>query len=167
VTAEELAAIGAREVALAQVDVRLDVLDSLGRHPLLPPTAPNTWTVQDGLEWLWLGPDEWLVLAEPDAAGEVVARLEAALEGLHRSIVDVSASRAVLELGGERRLDLLAHGCGLDLHPRSWSEGRCAQTLLGRVPVLLQEGEGATRVFVRPSFARWLVAWLSAAAEPG
>jgi sarcosine oxidase subunit gamma len=166
VTAEELEAIGAREVLLGQVDVRLDALDSLGRHPLLPPTVPNTWAVEDGLEWLWLGPDEWLVLAEPDAATDVVARLEAALGGLHRSIVDVSASRTVLDLAGEGRLDLLAHGCGLDLDPRSWGSGRCAQTLLGRVPVLLQERGASTRVFVRPSFARWLVAWLSAVAGP-
>jgi sarcosine oxidase subunit gamma len=81
-------------------------------------------------------------------------------------VVDVSAYRAVVELAGEDRFDLLAQGCGLDLHPRSWRDGRCAQTLLGRVPVLLQERDDATRVFVRTSFANHLAGWLLRAAAP-
>jgi sarcosine oxidase subunit gamma len=40
----------------------------------------------------------------------------------------------------------------------------CAQTLLARVPVILQERDLATRVFVRPSFAGYLVDWLLDAA---
>jgi sarcosine oxidase gamma subunit len=39
----------------------------------------------------------------------------------------------------------------------------CAQTLLARVPVLLQERERATRLFVRASFAGHLLSWLSQA----
>ena len=34
------------------------------------------------------------------------------------------------------------------------------QTLLARVPVILQERGDATRVFVRPSFADWLRSWM-------
>jgi sarcosine oxidase subunit gamma len=75
-------------------------------------------------------------------------------------VVDVSANRTVVELAGDGRFDLLAQGCALDLHPRAWRPGRCAQTLLARVPVLLQEREGATRVFVRASFAAHLAGWL-------
>jgi sarcosine oxidase gamma subunit len=37
----------------------------------------------------------------------------------------------------------------------------CAQTLLARIPVLLQERGDATRVFVRSSFAGYLVTWLA------
>src|SRR5207244_8831636 len=87
--------------------------------------------------------------------------LEDALGGLHRSIVDVSASRAVFELNDADRHDILAQGCGLDLHPRFWWDGMCAQTLLARVPVILQETHDATRVFVRPSFVRYLADWLA------
>jgi sarcosine oxidase gamma subunit len=43
----------------------------------------------------------------------------------------------------------------------------CAQTLLAKIPVLLQEREGATRIFVRPSFAGYLTAWLARVAEMG
>jgi sarcosine oxidase subunit gamma len=151
-------------VSLAQIDVRLDVRESLGHHALALPTIPNTWAVEDGLEWLWLGPDEWLVLSDPREAARVVQRLEAALAGAHHSVLDVSAGRVAIELDGEGRRDLLANGCGLDLHPRSWRAGMCAQTLLARVPVVLQEREGATRLLVRTSFAGYLAGWLSAIA---
>jgi sarcosine oxidase subunit gamma len=161
-----LEAIGATEMRRAQVDVRIDMRQALGSHPLLPPTVPNTWSVERGGEWLWLGPDEWLVLADPDPPepARLIAELEAALEGTHHSVVDVSAGRTAIELGRADRHDLLARGCGLDLHPRSWRPGTCAQTLLARVPVILQEREAATLLLVRPSFAGYLVAWLLDAA---
>jgi sarcosine oxidase subunit gamma len=165
---DDLAVVGAAEVPfLAQVAVRIDVRGALGPHPLAgepggPPTAPNTWSAVGDREWLWLGPDEWLVLGPAGSAAGIVDELEERLAGRHHSVVDVSANRAALELSEADRLELLAQGCGLDLHPRSWTPGRCAQTLLAGVPVLLQERDRATRIFVRPSFAGWLVDWLLA-----
>ncbi len=161
--AGELAAAGAAEVAFpAQVSLRLDPAEA-ARVPFALPPAPNTWSRGDGRETLWLGPDEWLVVAEPGSARVLVEELERALDGLHRSVVDVSANRAVLELAGADRFELLTQGCRLDLHPRAWRDGSCAQTLLGRVPVLLQERDHATRIFVRASLAAHLADWLVAA----
>jgi len=156
----------------AQVDLRVAASEVGPRVHL--PLEPNTWlggllallkpnsrSPGTGMwEWLWLGPDEWLGVCPMVWTSEVMQFLEGALAGRHRSIVDVSAGRAVIDLGGERRHELLSHGCGLDLHPRSWNLGMCAQTLLARVPVILQEHERATSVFVRPSFAEWLRGWL-------
>ena len=162
----DLGAAGAREVGyLAQVSLRAEA--SLApRVPFPLPLEPNTWSRGDGREALWLGPDEWLVVAGPGQAPAIVAELEAALDGAHRSVVDVSAYRTVVELAGDRRYDLFTQGCGLDLHPRSWRDGRCAQTLLARAPVLLQERDHATRIFVRASFATHLAAWLLRASAP-
>ena len=159
--ARDLAAVGAAEVAfLAQVGLRADPALA-SRLPFPLPLEPNTWTASGGREVLWLGPDEWLVVAEPGSAPAVAAEVGGALAGRHHSLVDVSASRAVLELSGEDRHERLAEGCGLDLHPRAWRPGCCAQTLLARVPVLLQERDRATRVFVRASFAGHLADWLA------
>ena len=77
-------------------------------------------------------------------------------------MVDVSANRAVFELGGPSRLERLAIACPIDLHPRSWGDGRCAQTVFGAAQVLLHERDDATRVFVRPSFAGYVVDLLDA-----
>jgi sarcosine oxidase subunit gamma len=158
--AGDLAAAGAVEVAfLAQVDLRVDPALA-ARLPLALPLAPGTWRATGAREALWLGPDQWLVVAAPGAAAAVAGELERALAGAHASVVDVSANRAVLELAGEDRFDLLTQGCGLDLHPRAWGDGSCAQTLLARVPVLLQERGRATRLFVRASMAGHLAGWL-------
>ena len=102
----------------------------------------------------------------PGAASVIVDEVEASLAGLHRSVVDVSANRAVIELAGSSRHDLLSSACSIDLHPRSWGGGRCAQSVFGGAQVLLHEREGATRLFVRPSFADYVVDLLLVSVGP-
>ncbi len=164
---DALARIGAREMPfLAQLSLRIDVREALGPHPFEPPDVPNTWSTLNEREFLWLGPDEWLVLGSPGTQGEITAWLESLLEGHLHSIVEVSANRAVFELTGADRHELLSTGCPLDLHPRSWGPGRCAQTVFGSAQILLQERDEATRVFVRPSFAGYVISlFLNSAPE--
>jgi sarcosine oxidase subunit gamma len=160
----DLDRIDARELAfVSQVDVRVEQgsVATLGF-----PTEPNTARTSGDRDVLWLGPDEWLVVSGPGAAGTIAAELEASLDGLHRSVVDVSANRAVIELSGPSRHDLLSSACPLDLHPRSWGDGRCAQSVFGAAQVLLHEREGTTRLFVRPTFAGYVVDLLLAVAPP-
>jgi sarcosine oxidase subunit gamma len=144
---------------LAQVDVRLDA-GAVARAPHPLPTRPNTAWEEGPRAALWLGPDEWLVLGPPGAGPEIVAEYQRALDGLHRSIVDVSANRVALEVSGPRAMDVMAKGCGLDLDRRAWTAGSCAQTLLARVPVILHEREETTGVLIRPSYSGYLVDWL-------
>jgi sarcosine oxidase, subunit gamma len=127
-----------------------------------PPVAPNTVAVSGDIDVLWLGPDEWLVAAPAAIASALAERLEAALAGLHHSLIDVSASRVVLELEGAEARAVLAQGMSLDLHPRAFGSGRCAQTGLARVPVILQQIDAVPRfrIFVRASFAPYVAEWL-------
>jgi sarcosine oxidase, subunit gamma len=148
----------------AQLDLRLDPGEA-GRLPFALPLEPNTVTdVGDGAAALWLGPDEWLIVGDAGSLGGLAEAIGHALTGVHHSVVDVSANRVTLELSGGDRFDLFSAGCGLDLHPRAWSAGQCAQTLLARVPVILWERTDTTRVLVRPSFADYLADWLAAQA---
>lgn len=154
----DLARIGARELAfLSQLSVRVP---GGGEASVPLPTSPNTWIEHDRRDVLWLGPDEWLVVASPGSEPEILEEFERGLAGADHALVDVSANRAAIELEGDGRLGLLEQGCGLDLNPSMWREGMCAQTLLAHIPVILQERDGATRVFVRPSFAGSLLDWL-------
>jgi sarcosine oxidase subunit gamma len=158
---DALGRIAASELAFAaQVSLRLDPRSVDGAGPWSLPA--NTWLEDDGREALWLGPDEWLIVGARGTAAAVVDDFARRLVAVPHSIVDVSANRAVIELTGDRRSAMLAQGCSIDLHPRSWRAGMCAQTLLAHVPVILQERTDATRVFVRPSYAEWLVAWMLA-----
>ena len=151
---------------LAQVDLRLDPAE-VARVPYPLPLEPNTAWEDGPRAALWLGPDEWLILGRPGDAPRIVAELEAALAVTPHSVVDVSANRVALEISGPGAKELLSAGCSLDLDPRGgWIAGRCAQTLLAPVPVILHERQEATRVLVRPSFAGYLVDWLIQAAAP-
>ena len=83
------------------------------------------------------------------------------------SVTDVSAQRTTLLVTGPRAHDLLAHGCPLDLHPRTFGPGRCAQTTLGRTQIVLvarDEPRAGFWVLVRSSFAGYLTDWLLDAA---
>jgi len=143
-------------IDLAQIDVRA-VAD------LLPFAAPveNAVSAWDDRDILWLGPDEWLVVAVPKAAPTIVRELEDALSGHHRSILDVSANRIVFELIDG--LEELSSGCGVDLHPTRWRPGMCAQTLFGMAQVILHQRDARrARVFVRPSFERYVIDRLAA-----
>ena len=167
---------GLREVPfLAQVDLRADAADEAVTARLRavigtrPPTAPNTVAGDlTGIHALWLGPDEWLVVGPPTAEEELERRLRGALDVAHGSVVDVSANRTILELSGLRARAVLEGGCSIDLHPRAFGPNRCAQTLLGRANVILQQltDEPLYRIFVRPSFAVYLATWLTGALEP-
>jgi sarcosine oxidase subunit gamma len=171
---DDLSAIGARTGGgvvvehvplLAQVDVRLASEDT-GRAPYALPIEPNTSWEAAARAALWLGPDEWLILGPSGAGPEIVRELEAAFDGLHRSIMDVSANRVALEVSGPRVKEILSKGCALDLHERSWRPGMCAQTMLAGAQVILNERSDTTGILVRPSFADYLVDWLIDATGP-
>lgn len=157
-------AVTLREVPfLTQVNVRAD--DAAARALGLP-REPNTTRAATpspaGGErtLVWLGPDEWLVVA-PDGEAGVIARELEAREAGWVSTVDLSANRTAIEVAGPRVRDLLAAGCSLDLHPRAFGPGRCAQTMLARAQVILEaRGDDAFRLFVRGSFAVYLATWL-------
>ena len=153
------AATAAEVPFLGQVDLRVSTEVS---GNLALPRVPNTVLAAGDRAALWLGPDEWLITGAPGSAPAIAAEVAAALAGVASSIVDVSANRAVLDLSGPAALDVLARGCPLDL--RSWWAGLCAQTILGKTQVILDQRVNATRIYVRPSFANYLVDWLRAAA---
>ncbi len=124
---------------------------------------------------VWLGPGWWLLDA-PEAASSGSAELESALVQRLRGVglvsaVEVSAGFCILELVGPCAPDVLAHGCSIDLHPRAFRPDHTARTMLAKAQVVLaQVGSPANvsaptyRIWVRTSFARYLVAWLVDAA---
>ncbi|MFJ8361149.1 sarcosine oxidase subunit gamma [Streptomyces sp. NPDC093984] len=161
---------------LAQVNVRLDAkspaADAVGLAlGFQLPLEPNTVVRAGDLTAVWLGPDEWLLVGPPGTQRELEGRIRAAAGGEPVSVTDVSAQRTTLLVAGPRARDLLSHGCALDLHPRAFGPGRCAQTTLARTQVVLvarDEARAGFWVLVRSSFAGYLTDWLlDAAVEYG
>lgn len=165
---------GAVEVPfLAQVDVRANprdaaVLDRVAAVlGVALPLEANTVAGTGKRHALWLGPDEWLVIGTPGSEAELERALRDALASTPGgAVVDVSANRTTIELAGPAAREILESGCSIDLHPRAFGPGCCAQTLLARANVVIWQltSEPRYRLLVRPSFAPYLAAWLADAA---
>lgn len=131
-----------------------------------PPAEPNTVASEGQIDLFWSGPDEWLAVVWQGDPGELARRLAEALAGRHTAVTDVTAGNAVLDLAGPGARALLARGCPLDLHPRVFPVGRCAQSVLGHASVLLhlRDPEPAFTLLVRRSMAGYLWRWLEVVA---
>jgi sarcosine oxidase subunit gamma len=157
---------------LAQVNVRLDAkspaADAVGLAlGLQLPLEPNTVVHAGDVTAVWLGPDEWLLVGRAGTERDLEGRIRSAAGDEPVAVTDVSAQRTTLLVAGPRARDLLSHGCALDLHPRAFGPGRCAQTTLARAQVVLvarDESRAGFWVLVRSSFAGYLVDWLLDAA---
>jgi sarcosine oxidase subunit gamma len=163
---------GARGVTLTEwpfltmvnlrVDPAAEAADRVGKALGTPlPRQCGHTTAAGPHTVVWLGPDEWLVLSQADAAA-VTSELREALDGAPGSVVDVSANRTTLELSGPAARQVLEKGCPLDLHPRAFGPGRAVSTTVGPVATLLWQTDDVPtyRLFPRSSFADHLARWL-------
>lgn len=131
------------------------------------PTASNTVSTGAGLTAFWLGPDEWLVVGAPGREGALAKELREALAGQHFSVVDVTEARTVIAVSGRNAQDALQKGTPLDLHPKVFRAGLCAQTGLSKANVILHRltDEPRFEIYVTISFADYLWNWLERAAD--
>lgn len=132
-----------------------------------PPVAPNTVAVAGENGIFWLGPDEWLVVTPPGRQGDIEAALAGALEGPHVSIADGTDARTTIRLHGANARNVLMKGCPLDLHPRVFGPGQCAQSIIAKADVLIHQIDDAPTydLYVLCSFSRYLWDWLADATK--
>jgi sarcosine oxidase subunit gamma len=136
---------------------------------VVPPAAPNSVAVREELAVLWLAPDEWLLIATGGAEG-VEGALEDKLSGVFATVVDLSDNYVCIRIEGANARRVLQKGWTLDLHPRAFGIGQCAQSMLAHAPVILRQISDAPgyELMVRPSFAKYTWDWLvDASAEYG
>jgi sarcosine oxidase subunit alpha len=103
---------------------------------VLLPTVPCRSVIARDRAALWLGPDEWLIVA-PETAADLAATAIKAAGGHPASIVDVSHRSSTLELTGPRAAWCLNAFCALDLGVHSFPVGMCSRTLLGQAEIVL------------------------------
>jgi sarcosine oxidase, subunit gamma len=120
-----------------------------------PPAKPNTVARGKGYDVLWLGPDEWLVRSDAAVpAGVLEAKLAGAFGDAWATAVDVGSGYTVVEIDGARTREVLSRGCPLDLHPRMFKQGQCAQSVFFKASiVLIAAGDDRFEIVVRRSFA--------------
>ncbi len=84
---------------------------------------------------LWLGPDEWLLLA-PEAEAPAIAAAFREVTAPH-SLVDVSHRNTALALSGSKVALVINAGCPLDLDLATFPVGMCTRTLLNKAEIVL------------------------------
>ena len=113
---------------------------------------------------LWLGPDEWLLLAPDGEADALGAKLTSALAGVPHSLVDISHRNAGFEITGEHGPAVLNVGCPLDFDP--FPVGMSTRTVLGKAEVVLwRRSPQRFHLEVWRSFAPYVQGFLSQAIE--
>lgn len=91
-----------------------------------------------GRSALWLGPEEYLLLA-PDTAAEraAIGSLERSLQGVPHALVDVGHRQVALEVRSDQASVLLNSSCPLDLDLAVFPVGTCTRTVFAKADIVL------------------------------
>ena len=129
------------------------------------PTRPLASVSEGPRAALWLGPDEWLLLAEDEPEG-LFQKLDAALAGVFHALIDVSHRQTAIDIAGPGAARLLAAGVPLDLDLSAFPVGMVTRTLLLKAEITVWRRESERfRLEVGRSFAPYVAAVLTQAAR--
>jgi sarcosine oxidase subunit gamma len=110
---------------------------------------------------LCVGPREWLLVSDAIASLEAHVDIQRQAAEQQLAVVEVSQGLKTLNVRGPGCREVLAKGCGLDLHSRVFREDACARTLLAQVLVVLDcRGPQEFDVYVGRSYMWHLHTWL-------
>jgi len=125
------------------------------------PAAPLMSVVNGERAVLWLGPDEFLVLAPQGEGAELAASVAAGLKDTHHQFTEVSDYYTAIAVEGPKARKALMKLTTLDLHPRGFSVGTVAGSNFAHAQGWLwleheEEGAARFRLYVRWSMAEYL-----------
>jgi sarcosine oxidase subunit gamma len=122
------------------------------------PQKPKTSAGANGVDALWLGPDEWLLIG-PDGTDFVGI---AAKSGVLHSMVDVSHRNIGILVSGPGARTAISSACPQDLTPSVFPVGACSRTVFGKMEIVLFRTEEQTyRVECWRSFADYCFGMLA------
>lgn len=126
------------------------------------PLKANSASSNSTATALWLGPDEWLLVTPRAERRELVSALSETLCHRFFAVTDITDSQTIFRISGPRAVDVLRKNCSLDLHPRVFQPGCCAQTAIAKVGVLIHfvDCSPCLDLIVRRSFAEYFALWV-------
>jgi sarcosine oxidase, subunit gamma len=101
------------------------------------PVEPMTSTRYAESTLLWLGPRSWLFVTGAAAPARDFDASRNAIAAAGGALFDVSASHVAWTISGRHAGRVLNRECPLDLRSRAFPRGRCAQSVLGHINVLV------------------------------
>lgn len=110
----------------------------------------------------WTAPGEWLITGDGLNAADCAEKLAGVLDGRTRTVTDLSSGLAVIELSGERSLDLLASCCSIDFHGPDGEPGRYVISRMHQLPVLIHRADSGQmyHIYADRSVAQYLLDWM-------
>lgn len=114
---------------------------------------------------LCTAPGEWLLVSRGGLGVGTRETLEARLPA-GQVLVDLSEGLSVFGAQGVAVREVLAKGCGLNLHPRRFPPGACARARFAQIPVIIDciQDPNHFELYVMRSYAHYLKDWLLDAA---
>ena len=120
-------------------------------------------TNSDGVQCLWISPDEFWLLHSEQQKADIWNKIESL--PFEMSMVDNSAAYGVLEFIGEKVHELLSRWMSYDLSG-SLNSGKVVSTTFGQAPVIIfRTAEGKLMMMVRHSFSHYVAGLLKDGAK--
>ncbi|MCX2722964.1 sarcosine oxidase subunit gamma [Roseibium salinum] len=101
------------------------------------PDTPLSSQTADKRAALWMGPDEWTLLAPEDDVHAVVEAIEGKLGGEPHALVDISDRSEAVIVSGEKAVWLLNTGVFVDFAPEAFPVGNVTRTVFHKSPVMI------------------------------
>ncbi len=121
------------------------------------PATPCCAAVAGERAALWLGPDEWLLIAPVGEGVEIAAAIGRVLAGQAHALVDIGHRDAGIGLAGTLAPVLLGLGCPLDLDLSAFPVDHCTRTVFSKAGIVLWRTEAMRfRIDVARSFAAYV-----------
>ena len=151
------------EKFILRADPRISVEPLRAALGLGLPFDPLTSSTAGETSFLWMGPDEWMLVTAPEDAVARTTAARAALAGTHHQLVDVSDYYTIVEVAGPKAREALMKVTTLDLHPRAFKAGMVTGSVFGRANAMIWQTSGdaeaggpVLRLFIRWSMADYL-----------
>ncbi len=148
-----------------------DFITKIGKElSIIPPTDPNTSSGNDNFNILWLSPDEWLIYSNNKIDQRKIYYLEDKLfNSISKvklgSVTNVTDHWVMINLKGNKVIELLSSGCPFDFNKFKNSKGAVVQTLVNHIDVIIHNKDIVSfNLFVRRSFSEHLFSWMNDAA---
>ena len=127
------------------------------------PEELSMTTNSDGVQCLWISPDEFWLLHSQQQKADIWNKIESF--PIEMSMVDNSAAYGVLEFIGGKVNKLLSRWMSYDLNG-SLNSGKVVSTTLGQAPVIVfRTAEGKLMMMVRHSFSHYVAGLLKDSAK--
>lgn len=152
-----------KDRSIVNLRVRPQAADAASKTLELPPALQ--WRSGDPAAH-WLGPDQWLLTSDTQAAEDITGHIGRTLSDQLHAATDMSSATVCFALEGPAARTVLAMGCGIDMHPGAFMPGQCVRSRFANVLLLIVAVEdNHFDLYLDRSHALYLADWLAQSGE--